>query len=375
MHIERFLSRIVVPVVPRKLEPIPEIDSRMEELSSIPTQSASRDRSSRRRLISDYKLISTLGVGSYGHVILCSDGTVLKVIRKSKFNADPLQASIRIKQVTRECNFLTRLNSPSIQKAIEIFEDSANLYIRMNFCQGGDLCTHIDKDRIRNFACVQFYARETIIALEYLHKKGIIHRDVKPENLMLDGGGHVILGDFGLAIQGNVPGGTPPVGSVAFVAREMIEQKRYGTEVDIWSLGMTLLNIRTGQLPFVARDKDGIFAEILKGVTCPDTIEELARDFIQRCLSVSEVRIGKGKNFREIKWHPFVACNWIEAKDGKLIPPFVPGDYDAAKPLENFDRYLEPKGVIGDSQIEAKKRPTPEDLLDPLFDSLPLVST
>lgn len=134
------------------------------------------------------------------------------------------------------------------------FQDALHLYLIMDFINGGELFYHLQQEGKFTEERTRFYAAELILALDYLHKAGVVYRDVKPENILIDYEGHIKLTDFGLSKEGMLEtGGITEsfCGTPEYLAPEIINCKSgYGFSVDWYSLGLVLLEMLTGEHPF-----------------------------------------------------------------------------------------------------------------------------
>ena len=137
-------------------------------------------------------------------------------------------------------------SSPFIVKLYQTFCDPAYLYMLMEPCLGGELWTVLRKNKRFNDSTARFYVGCVILALDYLHEKGVIYRDLKPENILLDSSGYIKLTDFGFAKQ--LAAGEKAwtfCGTPEYVAPEIITNKSHDYRVDIWSLGILVYEILT----------------------------------------------------------------------------------------------------------------------------------
>ena len=201
--------------------------------------------------MSDLRIVATLGVGGFGRVELVqiagdtkNRSFALKQMKKSQIVETRQQQHIMSeKEIMEEsdCGFIVKL--------YKTFKDRKYLYMLMESCLGGELWT-ILRDR-GNFddGTTRFYTACVIEAFEYLHSRGIIYRDLKPENLLLDGEGYVKLVDFGFAKKLQVGRKTWTFcGTPEYVAPEVILNKGHDISADYWSLGVLMFELLTGKI-------------------------------------------------------------------------------------------------------------------------------
>lgn len=296
--------------------------------------------------LSDLNIITTLGVGGFGRVELVQirgdnkRSFALKQMKKSQIVETRQQQHImseKIIMIEADCDFIVKL--------FRTFKDQKYLYMLMEACLGGELWT-ILRDR-GNFddGTTRFYTACVVEAFNYLHTRGIIYRDLKPENLLLDNQGYVKLVDFGFAKR--LPMGRKTwtfCGTPEYVAPEVILNKGHDISADYWSLGVLMFELLTGTPPFTGADPMKTYNIILKGIDAiefPRNITRNAMALIKRlCRDNPAERLGyqKGgiKDIQKHKW--FDGFNWEGLRDRSIIPPIIPMVRHAID-SSNFDKY------------------------------------
>lgn len=217
----------------------------------------------------------------------------------------------------------------------------------MEFVNGGELFFHLkqvkggfEEQRAR------FYAAEMVLALEYLHTSGVVYRDLKPENVLIDAEGHIRLTDFGLSKSGlkDRDGRTESFcGTPEYLAPEIIKDKEYGYSVDWYSFGLVVYEMLTGINPFKTGQDLSLVEkmnEILnKEIPIPKKLSIEARDFLKQILRKEPTtRIGcREAGVDELKAHPFFkSIDWMQLYRKETEPPFVPSTRQASD-VSNVD--------------------------------------
>ncbi|EDV49533.1 MAP/microtubule affinity-regulating kinase 3 [Drosophila erecta] len=198
-----------------------------------------------------YKIIKTLGKGNFAKVKLAihlptGREVAIKLIDKTSLN------TIARQKLYREVKIMKMLNHPNIVRLFQVIESERTLYLVMEYVSGGELFDHLVKNgRMREYDARVLF-RQLVSAIEYCHRKSIVHRDLKAENLLLDQHMKMKIADFGFSTtfepkaQLKTFCGSPP-----YAAPELFRGKKYsGPEVDSWSLGVVLYTLVTGSLPF-----------------------------------------------------------------------------------------------------------------------------
>ncbi|XP_062262771.1 hormonally up-regulated neu tumor-associated kinase homolog A [Platichthys flesus] len=205
--------------------------------------------------VGNYLIGRKLGEGSFAKVreglhALTGEKVAVKVIDKRKAKKD----SYVTKNLRREGHIQQMIRHPNITQLLDILETDNSYYLVMELCPGGNLMNRIyDKKRLDERE-TQKYIRQLVLAVEHLHRAGVVHRDLKIENLLLDEQDNIKLIDFGLSNCAGILGYSDPFstqcGSPAYAAPELLSRKKYGPKVDVWSIGVNMYAMLTGNLPF-----------------------------------------------------------------------------------------------------------------------------
>ncbi|XP_029006403.1 protein kinase C delta type-like isoform X2 [Betta splendens] len=281
-----------------------------------------------------------LGKGSFGKVLLAElkgqgQFFAVKVLKKDVVLMDDdvecTMVEKRVLSLAWENPFLTHLYST--------FQSKEHLFFVMEYLNGGDLMFHIqDKGRFDLNRAI-FYSAEIIVGLQFLHSKGIIYRDLKLDNVMLDKDGHIKIADFGMCKE-NVFGdnkGSTFCGTPDYIAPEILLGQKYTFSVDWWSFGVLVYEMLIGQSPFQGDDEDELFESIRTDVPhYPRWITKESKTLLEQLFERDPTRrLGVVGNIRTQAF--FKTVNWPALEKREVEPPFKP-KVKSASDCSNFDR-------------------------------------
>ena len=297
--------------------------------------------------------LAVLGRGAYSKIVQVYDRSTrcmfaMKVIRKSGLTHPKHYSHVVLEQ-----EILARMEHPFVCRLYYAFQSTEKLYMVMSYAAGGDMFTLLRRRQLCE-ADVALYAAELVLALRYIHRHGIIHRDVKPENILIDASGHLVLVDFGLSKQKPHPSARTfsVSGTSEYLAPEMILAVGHDELVDYWQLGIVLCEMLTGKHPFYHRNLYRLQQNILHRTPHFDpTVSIEARSFLLALLTKDPtsrlgsvppvvdhngVMVASG----DVESHPFFVkhrINWTTVESRQGVPGFVPRLRDE-KDVSHFDQ-------------------------------------
>ncbi|KAG7195244.1 uncharacterized protein KQ657_003770 [Scheffersomyces spartinae] len=313
------------------------------------------------RKLDDFEPIKVLGQGAYGKVHLVQDKRsgklfaqkqLRKPIIKLRDQAEKdLAHSKQVRRTISERQILTELtHHPNIVKLFYAFQDNNKFYLILEYIPGGELFHHLASPLNKLGNVFQedhaaFYAAEMALGLRYLHTLGIVYRDLKPENCLLNNAGHLVLTDFGLSksIGNNAEDErcSSVIGTPEYMAPEVLKGEEYDFAVDWWSLGCVIYDMMVGKPPFTGRSHKIITDKVLTSkLKLPFYFTKDAKDLLNKLLNKNPLKRfdvdGKWETFQGHRF--FRKINWksLEAQSEDTVPPIVPVITDP-KLAENFD--------------------------------------
>ncbi|XP_052083237.1 protein kinase C iota type-like isoform X2 [Mytilus californianus] len=323
------------------------------EESEVRSESTNGNEAGRISL-EQFNLLRVIGRGSYAKVLMVEQRTTqrvyaMKVIKKELVNDDEDIDWVQ----TEKHVFETATNYPFLVGLHSCFQTDSRLFFVIEFVSGGDLMFHMQRQRKLHEEHARFYAAEICLALNFLHERGIVYRDLKLDNVLLDHDGHVKLTDYGMCKEGLVPGDRTNTfcGTPNYIAPEVLRGEEYDFSVDWWALGVLMFEMLAGRSPFDVvggaenpdqNTEDYLFQVILeKTIRIPRSLSVKAASILKGFLNKNPVeRLGchPQTGFSDIMSHPFYrSISWDQLEQKQIKPPYKP-ELKSDRDLEHFDK-------------------------------------
>ena len=287
----------------------------------------------RKMTAADFNPLLCLGKGTFGTVLLVRQRATGRLFAQKTFRKASLTVhKTLVEQTKSERTILEAITRhPFIVSLHYAFQDHAKLYLILEYASGGELFTHLAEQGHFPEPTAAFYMAELVLALDHLHRAvGVVYRDLKPENCLLDARGHLLLTDFGLSkVAADDATCRSILGTVEYMAPEVVRGSAYGTAVDWWSLGALGCDLLTGRPPFGGGNHAAIQRRILRDKpNFPHFLTPDARDLLTRLLRKEPgKRLGAHmpKDLTAIKGHRFFrSVDWRKLEKREVEPPIRP---------------------------------------------------
>uniref|UniRef100_A0A8C5B3U5 non-specific serine/threonine protein kinase n=1 Tax=Gadus morhua TaxID=8049 RepID=A0A8C5B3U5_GADMO len=316
--------------------------------------------------LEDFDRVKLIGRGAYGEVQLVRHKASQKVYAMKQLSKFEMIKRSDSAFFWEERDIMAFSDSPWVVQLCCAFQDDQHLYMVMEFMPGGDLVTlTLNYDLPEKW--VRFYTAEVVLALDAIHTMGFIHRDVKPDNMLLDQHGHLKLADFGTCMRMDSTGMVrcdTAVGTPDYISPEVLQseggQGYYGRECDWWSVGVVIYEMLVGETPFYAESLVGTYGKIMdhkNSLRFPEDVEMSrdVRDLINLFLTEREVRLGRS-TVDEIQRHPFFKNDqWTFDTIRQTVAPVVPelssdidtSNFDDIEKVKGGDTFPQPRAFVG----------------------------
>lgn len=280
--------------------------------------------------LDDFELLKVIGQGNFAKVMQVKKKDTQKIYAMKILNKKRLEESDQLEHIKTERAVLQYVEHPFLVRLVYAFQSTEKLYMVMDFINGGELFFHLKKLKRFPEDLVKLYAAELFLSLDHLHKHNVVFRDLKPENVLMDKDGHVMLTDFGLAkFLSNQDRTHTFCGTPEYLAPEVLLQKGHGKPVDWWSYGTLIYEMLVGIPPFYCENVQEMYDRILNGeLVLPDEFISLeCQDLLARLLERDpRRRLGSGPTAsEEIRNHPwFSDLNWEDVYFRRYKPRYKP---------------------------------------------------
>ncbi|KAG2017923.1 AGC/NDR protein kinase [Coprinopsis cinerea AmutBmut pab1-1] len=308
-----------------------------------------------------FDLHRAVGKGAFGKVRVVEHKRSKKLYALKYIDKTRCIKQKAVANIIQERRLLEEIDHPFVVNLRYAFQDDENCFFVLDLMLGGDLRFHLERKGHIPENVVRFWVAELSSAVDYLHRQRIIHRDIKPDNILLDSEGHAHLTDFNVAIHYSSSRLHSSVaGSMAYMAPQVVSRKGYSWQIDWWSLGVTAYELIYHRRPFDGRNAEKMTQSIMKDTLkfpgresgedekerekeswCSDDGVSALRAFIERD---PHQRLGckpDARGLEDVKRHPwFRKIDWDALESKTIQPPFVPdmkqANFDVSHELDEF---------------------------------------
>ncbi|ONH72145.1 Serine/threonine-protein kinase psk1 [Pichia kudriavzevii] len=305
-----------------------------------------RSNSNRSYKIGDFQPLKVLGQGAYGKVLLVKNKYNGKLFAQKELKkASVIMDNKNVERTFSERTILSKITShPNIVKLFYALHDHYKLYLLMEYIPGGELFRYLVHEKFLNEKKTSFYIIQMSMALKFLHEFGIVYRDLKPENCLLDRDGYLILTDFGLAKKSTQDNNSSNwcnsvIGTPEYCAPEILKGENYGTLSDWWSLGCVAFDLLTGNPPFTGNNHKQIMDRVLREKPkYPFYVSGTSKELLNKLLVRDpNKRYNVDSNWDKFQKFQFFRYYNFEDVENRVVEPPIKPKITNLEMAENFD--------------------------------------
>lgn len=338
------------------------------------SNSQSEDGDERAVTLSHFKLMRIVGRGAFGKVRIVEHKESRSLYALKYISKEECIRMDAVRNIIRERVILEQLDHPFLCRLRFAFQDDDYMYMVTDLMLGGDLHYHLSRQSYFSEDTIRFWFAELASAVKYLHLKRVVHRDIKPHNILMDDKGHVHLADFNIAthLHAHRPL-TSNSGTGYYIAPEVYRGGGYNEAVDWWSLGVTLYECIYQKRPFEYETTEELQAAIRRGhVNYPTKDRQVSGECLAVMQGFLEVNPNKRLGHGDAGWaalvrHPFFRpINWNKLESKSILPPFQPATENNFDLTYDLEELLLEESPLTAHTVRRPNKSNKKDATDPI---------